>query len=245
MTNVGVLMAVLVFFRVGSVYAQEAPPMVRSIKVIQLHTDYNEKPHRYSLEIITAKAGDYQYTWESVSCGYFVGQKSNQGEYRDRTIEWRYDTPGECEEARLTIVVKATGNIGQRLSSNVWPPYNPEVMSMGPRESKVLQGLTKEQCEGYGRQYNQEAKGHRGVVGWFERGYLSIIRKFTSSKYFLAVNERARGKLFDLWDRVKACEKLYGIQYDNLDKSPCAIVEPGGLDEIRDFRTVGICAIKG
>lgn len=229
---------------VQPVFAQEAP-IIKDIKDTQLHTNYDDKPHRYRLQIVTTKLGDYRYTWEDINCGYFVGQKDKEGEYRTQSIEWRYDTPGECVDARVTVKVVGSGNQGQRLSRNIWPPYNPEVNPMGSQQSKALVNLTKEQCDSYGREYNKEAKKHQGLSGLLERGYLYMVLKFTPRQYFLATHERARGKLFDLWERVKACQKLYNNQYDNLEANPCDIVSPPKSVDPGEFQqTFGAC-IKG
>ena len=238
------LLVIGLVFVVKDVRAQDTAPIIKKIKNTQLHINYNDKPHRYLLELITTKTGDYRYTWENINCGYFVGKKDKEGEHRDKTIEWRYDTPGECVDARVTVKVVGLGNQGQRLSLNVWPPFNPEVKPIGSQPSKVLANLTKEQCASHGLEYNQETKKHQGLGGLLERGYLYVVLKFTSKQYFLAAHERARGKLFDLWERIKACQELYDTQYDNL-KNPCDIVSPPKSVDPGEFQqTFGTC-IKG
>ncbi|PIU14946.1 hypothetical protein COT20_02280 [bacterium (Candidatus Gribaldobacteria) CG08_land_8_20_14_0_20_39_15] len=82
-------------------------PIIKGLTVNQLHFSYTERPHRYSL---MADAFDpdanlpFTYTW-SINCGYFFGPTNFE------VVEWRYDVPGECVYAQVTVT--ATDSLGE------------------------------------------------------------------------------------------------------------------------------------
>ena len=95
----------------GNVNAQMdlGPPKITDIEYDQLHAYYGDLPHRYTL---TAK-GTYldfplddklSYGW-SVDCGYFWQDGKNMGQtlQNGQSVEWRYDTAGECINAKATV----------------------------------------------------------------------------------------------------------------------------------------------
>ena len=86
-------------------------PMVQGINISQLHANYDDTPHRYQLAVIARdpEGNVISYDW-SVDCGYLIQEKPINP-YTNRK-EWRYDTPGECVEATITVKVYDTaGNM--------------------------------------------------------------------------------------------------------------------------------------
>lgn len=98
-------------------------PIINSFDWKQLHEDYSETPHRYLL-LVDATEPTRQsltYTWR-VDCGYFVPPPfSSQFKVLgkrllvrgiDNEVEWRYDEPGECVDAQITIdVINEVGKV--------------------------------------------------------------------------------------------------------------------------------------
>ena len=76
-------------------------PLIEDIMYTQLHEYYEELPHRY---LLTAYASDpdenipLTYQW-STDCGYFVGDITSS------SVEWRYDSYGECSGVIITLIV--------------------------------------------------------------------------------------------------------------------------------------------
>ncbi len=86
-------------------------PVVQGINISQLHANYGDTPHRYQLTaIVRDPEGDVlSYEW-IINCGYLI-QEDLINTYTNRK-EWRYDTPGECAEATITVKVYDTsGNM--------------------------------------------------------------------------------------------------------------------------------------
>lgn len=77
------------------------PPKIEGISYTQLHTDYEESPHRYYLDVqaIDPENGPLSFIW-SINCGFFVGPTDGA------RVEWHYKTPGECINAVVTIKAK-------------------------------------------------------------------------------------------------------------------------------------------
>jgi hypothetical protein len=97
--------------------APNQKPVIKGVTVSQLHFSYNEVPHRYRLMIdVSDPDGNLPlaYTW-SISCGYFFGPVNSEA------VEWRYDTPGECINARLTI--KVADSLGASESLTDYPLF--------------------------------------------------------------------------------------------------------------------------
>jgi len=93
---------------------QRPKPVVTSVDAEQLHATDEELPHRYNL----TPQGTYQekslsgyssltYEWE-MDCGYFWYKEKKVGQSIagfPSTVEWRYDTAGECESALAQIKI--------------------------------------------------------------------------------------------------------------------------------------------
>lgn len=73
-------------------------PVIERVDNTQLHGSYEEKPHRYLLKAraFDPEGGGLTFIWR-VNCGYFTGPVNGS------EIEWRYDTPGECVDASVTV----------------------------------------------------------------------------------------------------------------------------------------------
>ncbi|MFH1598527.1 MAG: hypothetical protein ABIB97_05715 [Patescibacteria group bacterium] len=84
-------------------------PEIQGINISQLHQNYPDTPHRYQLTaIVRDPEGDVvSYSW-TVDCGYLI-QEDPINVYTNRK-EWRYDTPGECVEATITLKVYDSQN---------------------------------------------------------------------------------------------------------------------------------------
>jgi hypothetical protein len=92
------------------------PPEISGLQYTQIHLTYEETPHKYKL---TATASDpneedlLHYYW-GADCGYFPFQEEKsqgieedlKGYTTDNTVEWWYDEPGECLEAKITVWVQ-------------------------------------------------------------------------------------------------------------------------------------------
>ena len=90
-------------------------PTIDRIGNTQLHGSYDETPHRYLLQVFAGdpEGGKLTYSW-SINCGYFVGAQNGS------QIEWRYNTPGECAEAVVTVVVKDSEGLSTKKSQAVF-----------------------------------------------------------------------------------------------------------------------------
>jgi len=90
-------------------------PTIDRIGNTQLHGSYDETPHRYLLQVFAGdpEGGKLTYSW-SINCGYFVGAQNGS------QIEWRYNTPGECAEAVVTVVVKDSEDLSTKKSQAVF-----------------------------------------------------------------------------------------------------------------------------
>lgn len=240
-----VLVSPLVFPNIAR--AEEKPVVIKDVAIVQLHKDFNEIPHRYSFEAKTLWKGDFRYRW-SVNCGYFVGEKNGEGEATTRETEWRYDKPGACANARMSLIITSniSGNKQMRVQ-NVFEPYNVGVSDYGFRESQVLKDIAEDDCRGYVEEYNKESKRHRGILAWLRELHLELLSKFRFFNYEAAVNERYNGRLFELWDRVVKCkEKFDQVKYDDLDLSPCEIKSPKReTEEVFFEQGWGCGAVKG
>lgn len=95
---------------------QYKPPKIQSFSYTQLHKNYDESPHRYVLSVVAKDPQNQKlkYSWQ-ITCGYFVVDPDTKRQFADydkqrlavgplSSAEWRYDTPGECENAIVTIV---------------------------------------------------------------------------------------------------------------------------------------------
>lgn len=91
----------MVLVKVENEVATNQEPTIEDVLYEQLHENYEDSPHRYTL---TAYASDpdenlpLTYEW-SINCGYF------EGDVNSSSVEWRYDTPGECIDAEVTVTV--------------------------------------------------------------------------------------------------------------------------------------------
>lgn len=90
-------------------------PAVNSVSYTQLHADYEEVPHRYLLKASASdlEGGKLSYSW-TINCGYFVNQSSVS------EIEWRYNTPGECINAVVSVTVKDSDGLTGTKSQKVF-----------------------------------------------------------------------------------------------------------------------------
>lgn len=90
-------------------------PNIDRIGNTQLHGSYDETPHRYLLQTFASdpEGGELTYSW-SINCGYFVGAQNGP------QVEWRYNTPGECVEAVVTVVVKDPEDLSVKKSQAVF-----------------------------------------------------------------------------------------------------------------------------
>lgn len=76
-------------------------PIIKGLGVNQLHFSFEETPHRYRLTVDAADPDANSlltYNW-SINCGYFFGPT------RSETVEWRYNIPGECIYAQVSVTV--------------------------------------------------------------------------------------------------------------------------------------------
>ncbi|MBI4091832.1 MAG: hypothetical protein HY427_01355 [Candidatus Levybacteria bacterium] len=90
-------------------------PVVGNINNTQLHGSYEETPHRYLLKAIASdpEGGKLTFIWK-INCGYFVGSTNGP------QVEWRYDTPGECVDATVTVAVKDNQGLSAEKSQSVF-----------------------------------------------------------------------------------------------------------------------------
>ncbi|MBI2327095.1 hypothetical protein HYU92_02145 [Candidatus Curtissbacteria bacterium] len=100
--------------------AKKAPaggkaPVIDRVDNSQLHGSYEETPHRYLLQAQARdpEGGQLTYTW-SINCGYFAGTLNGS------QIEWRYNTPGECVDAVVTVTVKDSDDLITKKSQAVF-----------------------------------------------------------------------------------------------------------------------------
>ncbi len=91
------------------------PPVIERIDNTQMHSSYEETPHRYLLKAAASdpEGGKLTFVWK-INCGYFVGSAN------DAQIEWRYDTPGECVDAVVNVVVKDDQGLSAEKSQTVF-----------------------------------------------------------------------------------------------------------------------------
>lgn len=99
------------------------PEKIEKVIAEQLHKNYEDSPHRYTIRVFGDAAFQSVFDDPEVNvrfvmpCGYFVNSKGQkvspifldrEGKLRDDfgdTAEWRYTIPGECAEAFITIQI--------------------------------------------------------------------------------------------------------------------------------------------
>ena len=96
-----------IFLDDNGVASENRAPEVKNVKIEQLHTNYDDTPHKYLLTAETTDPDEdvLSYSW-STDCGYFV---SDTNVWKN-TKEWHYDNPGECINATITVQVYDTDN---------------------------------------------------------------------------------------------------------------------------------------
>ncbi len=118
------LVLVLVLFLSVVVLQLSAQPVeIDYVTVDQLHEYYKETPHRYRLTVITF--GSESVVWD-IDCGYFT--KGDSG----NVVEWQYDTPGECVNAKVEIVATNSSGAGQKIVQSVFEPEDLVVTEIAP-----------------------------------------------------------------------------------------------------------------
>jgi len=92
-----------------------SPPVFDSFSYIQLHQNYEDVPHRYLLSVNASdpENGPLIYNWQ-INCGYFTGLINSS------QVEWRYNTPGECIDAVVTVTVKDNDQLEAQKSQKVF-----------------------------------------------------------------------------------------------------------------------------
>ncbi|MBI2074615.1 MAG: hypothetical protein HYT83_02120 [Candidatus Levybacteria bacterium] len=89
-------------------------PVIERVDYTQLHGSYEELPHRYLLKPVASdpEGSKLTYFWK-INCGYFVGSTVGGGD-----VEWRYNTPGECVDAIVTVTARdEDGNLTKKVQS--------------------------------------------------------------------------------------------------------------------------------
>ena len=101
----------------SSTPAPNQKPIINTINVTQLHLNYEDTPHKYNL---TAAATDpdnnlpLSYNW-SIDCGFIFGSATAN------PIEWRYNIPGECINAKATVTVTDSLGFKNNLTQLLFP----------------------------------------------------------------------------------------------------------------------------
>lgn len=104
---------VIVFSCFGINASDSSGINIQDLIVTQLHETYEDLPHKYNLTLIVTGIENINISW-AIDCGYFVG--GNKGS----SVEWHYDTAGECVNAKVEVNATNATGAGQKLNQDIF-----------------------------------------------------------------------------------------------------------------------------
>lgn len=123
MKNFILLILISIFGLVVTTKAAQ-PPKISNLSVEQLHQSYQEVPHRYRLTLnIQGGVEPFKFEWK-INCGTLVTPSNLP------TVEWHYNTPGECANAKVVVAVLDSTGWGQILTQDVFDESTKEVQDI-------------------------------------------------------------------------------------------------------------------